>query len=117
MQNDDDEFDHVANNPNSIAEIFYKLYGNKFRYLGKRSWEYKDIRGDWNKDKNMAEISRAFIQLSMHALKRSIYWSNQGDNEVAMSHRDRLLTISTKLKSSSMRLCILKEAREYFVSD
>ena len=111
-------WDSVSNNDHSIAEAIYPYLRESFRYVDRGKWE-KNVAGKWQTDQSKTVFKAAVSSLSSKVTERAIYWSTVYDadpsNVDALLQRDKLMTISLRLKQQASREAIIRESREYFV--
>ena len=106
-----------------IANIFFKIFKNKYRYIGKKKWEYFDIHSKiWVLDiKNNRLSSDIKIVISDLFIQRSLYWSELAktltdinDEIRAKMTSEKLVIASYKLKNEQFISVVIKEAQSFF---
>ena len=112
----------ITNNTDyDIAKVIHKILKDKYKYIENNMWEYfDDISNKWIidiKNKNLKnaiknDVCKEFIQ-------RSIYWANQTKtvNSKTDIMSSKLLFIGNKMKDDKYISNIIKECKQFFITD
>lgn len=105
-----------------MAYVLSKIYNNKYRYLGKKKWEYYDDDNTWKDDENKKHLIKDIKNnLSNMFVKRSSHWLEMSLNEKCVNHEilykiksNKLLTAANYLKDDKYISIVIKEATSFF---
>jgi len=111
----------TRNTDYDIANVIHKILKDKYKYIENNTWEYfDDITNKWYidiKNKNLKnaiknDICKEFIQ-------RSIYWANKTKtvNSKTDIMSSKLLFIGNKMKDDKYISNIIKECKQFFITD
>lgn len=111
----------TSNTDYDIANVIYKILKDKYKYIENNTWEYFDnISNKWHidiKNKNLKnaiknDVCKEFIQ-------RSIYWANKTKtvNSKTDIMSSKLLFIGNKMKDDKYISNIIKECKQFFITD
>jgi hypothetical protein len=111
----------TSNTDYDIANVIHKILKDKYKYIENNTWEYfDDISNKWNidiKNKNFKnaiknDVCKEFIQ-------RSIYWANKTKtiNSKTDIMSSKLLFIGNKMKDDKYISNIIKECKQFFITD
>lgn len=111
----------TSNTDYDIANVIHKILKDKYKYIENNTWEYfDDISNKWNidiKNKNLKnaiknDVCKEFIQ-------RSIYWANKTKtvNSKTDIMSSKLLFIGNKMKDDKYISNIIKECKQFFITD
>ena len=111
----------TCNTDYDIANAIHKILIDKYKYIENNTWEYfDDISNKWNidiKNKNFKnaiknDVCKEFIQ-------RSIYWANKTKtvNSKTDIMSSKLLFIGNKMKDDKYISNIIKECKQFFITD
>ncbi len=115
--------DNTVNNTShyDLAYIFYNIFKDKYRYIGKQRWDVYDYNNkEWKKDLYKFNLKND-IRLTMadYYLKRSIYWyktsiDNKEMDIIYKMRGEKLLRIRNNLKNDKYISILIKEASAFF---
>lgn len=104
-----------------LALVFFNIFKHKYRYLGKKKWEYYDMHSqvwllDTNKEKLKDDLRNG---LSEMFLTRSIYWYDLSINSIDLEliykmRSERLLKARGFLRSDKFISILIREASAFF---
>lgn len=106
-----------------VANIIYKIFKNKYRYIGNRKWEYYDTtEKKWLRDHKKVKFkSDIKIIVSDLFIQRSVYWKQQSLQEKdinteihAKMRSENMVMSSYKLKNEGFISVVIKEAQSFF---
>ena len=112
----------ITNNTDyDIANAIYKILKNKYKYIENNSWEYFDMNNDeWYKDiKNNRLKYSIKNDICKEFIKRSIFWANKTNtiNSKTDVMSSKLLFIGNKMKDDKYISNIIKECKQFFITD
>jgi hypothetical protein len=106
-----------------IARVIHMALCKRFRYCGDNVWEWlRD--SEWVKDENRRELITAIrVEVAPLYTERALYWQEYTMNAHAIEQFDcqlrchGLLQIAIKLSKEKFIRDLVKECREYFVTE
>ena len=106
-----------------ISLIVFKVFKNKYRYMGDKQWQYYDhVAMEWKNDKR-TERFKSGIKMVVSDLfsTRALYWYNQSQKcqdincEIhAKFMSEKMLNASYKLKLNTFISIVIREAQSFF---
>lgn len=111
----------TCNTDYDIANTIYKILKDKYKYIENNTWEYLDeISNKWQtdiKNKNLKNVIKNDV--CKEFIQRSIYWANQTKtvNSKTDIMSSKLLFIGNKMKDDKYISNIIKECKQFFITD
>ena len=111
----------TCNTDYDIANVIHKILKNKYKYIENNMWEYfDDISNKWNIDIKKKNLKNAIKNdVCKEFIQRSIYWANQTKtvNSKTDIMSSKLLFIGNKMKDDKYISNIIKECKQFFITD
>lgn len=107
-----------------IANILFKIFKNKYRYIGNKKWEYYDQTNKaWVLDNKTLKLKSDIKNVvSEYFIQRSLYWHNKSTTDVhdisqeihAKMMSVKMINATYKLKSDPFVNVVIKESQSFF---